>query len=114
MRRPTDVRPTRPRRGPPRGRGWLAAAVAAVFLLITSARGLARFYTDFLWFDELGITSVWRGVLGSKVMLSLGFTAVFFVVLLVNLVVADRLAPTFRPVGPEDEIVARYQEVVGP
>lgn len=83
-------------------------------MLLTSARGFARFYTDFLWFDELGIAQVWRGVLGAKVFLSLGFTALFFVLLLVNLVVADRLAPTFRPVGPEDEIVARYQEVVGP
>ena len=28
--------------------------------------------------------------------------------------IADRLAPTFRPMGTEDEVVARYQEAIGP
>ena len=31
----------------------------------------------------------------------------------VNLVIADRLAPAFRPAGPEDELIERYHELVG-
>ncbi len=41
-------------------------------------------------------------------------TAFFFGLLLANLTIADRIAPRFRPVGPEDEIVQKYREVVGP
>ena len=34
--------------------------------------------------------------------------------MLVSLTIADRIAPRFRPVGPEDELVQRYREAVGP
>ena len=115
MRRPPiDVRPTRQPRRPRQGRIGLAAIVVILFFVATSLRGIASFYTDFLWFDELGFASVWRGVLGAKIGLSLVFTLGFFLLLWVNLVIADRVAPAFRPTGPEDEIVARYQEVIGP
>ena len=33
--------------------------------------------------------------------------------MLPNLTIADRLAPTFRPVGPDDELVQRFREIVG-
>src|SRR5688572_10251854 len=115
MRRPPiDVRPTRQPRRPRQSRVGLVAVVLVLFFVATSLRGIASFYTDFLWFNELGFASVWRGVLGAKIGLSLVFTAGFFVLLWVNLVIADRIAPKFRPTGPEDEIVARYQEVIGP
>jgi uncharacterized protein len=115
MRRPPiDVRPSPAPRRPQRNRIGLAAIIAILFFLLTSLRGIAGFFTDYLWFDEVGLTSVWTGVLGAKVALSVLFVATFFVLLWVNLVIADRLAPTFRPTGPEDEIVARYQEVMGP
>ena len=115
MRRPPiDVRPTRQPRPPRQNRIGLVAIVVILFFVATSLRGIASFYTDFLWFDELGFASVWRGVLGAKVGLSIVFTVGFFLLLWVNLVIADRVAPKFRPTGPEDEIVARYQEVIGP
>ncbi|MEO6712282.1 MAG: UPF0182 family protein, partial [Mycobacteriales bacterium] len=115
MRRPPiDVRPTRQPRHPRQSRVGLVAIVVVLFFVLTSLRGIASFYTDFLWFDELGFASVWRGVLGAKVGLSMVFTLGFFLLLWVNLVLADRVAPKFRPTGPEDEIVARYQEVIGP
>ena len=113
-RSPRQPRPPRSNR-PTRGRPAIIAAGAAIVFLFVTGRGIARFYTDFLWFDEeMGIGRVWSGVLLSKAQLSIGFTLLFFVLLLANLLVADRLAPTFRPLGAEDEIVARYQEVVGP
>jgi hypothetical protein len=114
MRRPTDLpRPPR-RRGLPAGRIGLAVIAAALFLILTSLRGIAGFWTDYLWYQELGLTSVWRAVLGAKVALAAVFTVLFFVVLWVNLTIAERLAPRFRPFGPEEEWVQRYREVVGP
>jgi uncharacterized protein len=107
---PADV----PRR--PLGlRGWLiGAAVAFVFLLL-SVRGLARFYTDYLWFEEVGFTDTWRSLLGAKAIPALIFSAVFFVLLLANLIVADRIAPRYRATaGPEDEIIERYRTYVAP
>ena len=44
------------------------------------------------------------------------FTAVFFVLILSSLLIADRLAPKVRatgPASPEDELVQRYQQVAG-
>jgi uncharacterized protein len=78
----------------------LGAAAAAV--LLTSARAIAGFYTDYLWFDSLEQTSVWAGVLWSKVSLALVFTAVFSGLIWGNLAMARRLAPRVRPPGPEE------------
>lgn len=107
--------PRRPTRGsnPGRGRTWLVVGGVVLFILITSLRGIAGFYTDYLWFDSLGQSEVWRGVLGAKLALSIIFTAAFFLLMWVNLVIADRLAPSFRPAGPEEEFIERYQELVG-
>ncbi|MGH9155975.1 MAG: UPF0182 family protein [Acidimicrobiales bacterium] len=110
MRVPPDA-PRRARRGSKR----IVLLVVGVLLFtgVGSLRGIAHFYTTYLWFDELGYASVWRGVLGSKVLLALIFSGFFFCVLLLNLFIADRLAPRFRSFGPEDELVQRYRQVVG-
>jgi hypothetical protein len=84
-----------------------------LFFLITSLRGIAGFYTDYLWFDSLHLAGVWKGVLGAKLALAAIFTVGFFVLMWVNLVIADRLAPPFRPAGPEEEFIERYHEIVG-
>jgi hypothetical protein len=86
--------------------------VVAAFILLMSLRGIARFYTDYLWFDSLDQTGVWRGVLGAKVVLALLFILIFFGLALANLSIADRLAPAFRVSGPEDELLERYHDLV--
>jgi len=113
MRAPDDL-PRRPRRTghPNRGRTILIAAVVAAFVLLTSLRGIARFYTDYLWYDSVGQSGVWRGVLGAKVILALIFVAVFFVLCWANLFIADRIAPPYRLAGPEDELLERYHDLV--
>ena len=111
MRTPADV----PRRDrvTPRGRAGLIVAAAVVVVLLASIRGVAGFWTDYLWFDALGFTGVWVGVLGAKLALGAVFTAVFFALCWTNLFVADRIAPRFRPAGPEEDVVERYHEMVG-
>ena len=114
MRAPSDMPRRAPRTAAPeRGRTWLVVGGIVLFFLVTSLRGIAGFYTDFLWFDSLGQSGVWRGVLGAKVALALIFTGAFFALMLVNLVIADRLAPPFRPAGPDEEFIERYHEIVG-
>jgi len=112
VRAPTDL--PRIRRRPARGRILLLLIAGALFLILVSLRGVAGFYTDFLWFDELNLTSVWRSVLGVKLALGALFTVLFFALLWANLAIADLIAPTFRPVGPEEQLIERYHEVVGP
>ena len=97
-----------------RFRGWIIGAVVALVVLLFSLRGLAGFYTDYLWFDSLGQGSTWSSLLAARVAPALVFTIVFFVIMFVNLVIADRLAPKYRSMGPEDELIARYQQVAGP
>ncbi len=111
MRVPT-VEPRRRSRF--RFRGWIIGIVVVLVVLLFSLRGLAGFYTDFLWFDSLGQGSTWSSLLAARVAPALVFTIVFFVIMFVNLVIADRLAPKYRAMGPEDELIARYQQVAGP
>ncbi len=75
---------------------------------------MAGFYTDYLWFDSVGFGSTWRGLLWARFAPTAVFTILFFVLMLVSLTVADRLAPRTRTMGPEDELLARYQQSVGP
>jgi uncharacterized membrane protein (UPF0182 family) len=110
MRTPTDL--PRPRRMQ-RGRAVLIAVAVLVVFGLTSLRGLAHFYTDYLWFDELGLTSVWRGTLLTKWVLVGAFSVAFFALLWANLAIAERLAPRFRPLGAEDELVQRYRDTIG-
>jgi uncharacterized membrane protein (UPF0182 family) len=105
--------PRRQPRLPGRGRVLIILGIVVLFLLLTSLRGIAGFYTDYLWFSSLHRASVFRGILGAKVALAVIFTGAFFVMLLVNLVIADRLAPPFRPTGPDEEFLERYHDLVG-
>lgn len=111
MKMPTDL-PRRRTSGTPKGRVGLIALIGVLFVVLASLRGLAVFWTDYLWFQEVRLESVWRGVLGAKIGLFFAFTLLFFAMVWVNLVIADRLAPK----GPSrlDDVVARYREVVGP
>src|SRR5215204_5285967 len=97
MRAPSDMPRRAPRTASPgRGRTWLVVGGVFLFFLITSLRGIAGFYTDFLWFDSLDRSGVWRGVLGAKVALAVIFMVLFFVLAWANLLIPDRIAPPFR------------------
>jgi uncharacterized membrane protein (UPF0182 family) len=106
-----------PRRFPRASRRTRIIVLAAIVLLIlglTSLSGLARFWTDYLWFQSVGFTSVFRGVLLTKLLLAVIFVAIFFGLMYANLIIADRVAPTDAPPGPPDELVNRYRELVSP
>ena len=82
----------------PIGRGrlrlpWLAVGLG-FFVLITVVRIAVSLWTDFLWFDDLGYAETWGRILSAKLTLAFAATALVFAVTSVNLLVAERLAPT--------------------
>jgi uncharacterized membrane protein (UPF0182 family) len=95
-------------------RGWMIITVVLIIVVLFSLRGLAGFYTDYLWFDSVGLSATWRGLLAARFVPALVFTVVFFVIMLANLMIADRIAPGFRSGGSQDEFIARYQRSIAP
>jgi uncharacterized protein len=95
-------------------RGWLIIAAVLLVVLLLSLRGLARVYTDYLWFQDVGFSRTWRSLIGAKLVPAVIFSVLFFALMLVNLIVADRIAPRYRGSGPEDEIIERYRGYVAP
>jgi hypothetical protein len=110
MRTPADL----PRRLPRTSRrfriGVLVVIVVAI-LLLTSLRGLARFWTDYLWFSEVHFTSVFRGVLLTKIALAVVFVIIFLAMLFGSLTIADRVAPQVPAAGPQDDLVERFRQI---
>jgi hypothetical protein len=79
-------------------------------------RGIAILWTEFLWFESVNASSVWTTVLSTQIYLGLIGAVGAFVVVYGSLVVTDRLSPRFQihDLGPEEEIVERFQEWVEP
>ncbi len=96
-----------------RARKITTAVVIAFFVLLLSSSGIARLYTDYLWFDALNSSQVWTTLIGTKLWLALTFSVVFSAMLWGNLYLAGRLAPEVRPLTPEDDLLERYHSLVG-
>lgn len=89
----------------------IVAAVVVVGLLL-SARLLAGFYVDFLWHQSVGRTDVFWGVLGAKATMFALFGGTFVVLAVLNLIIADRLAPTTFSANTHP-LVERFHEFFG-
>src|SRR5680860_1589032 len=90
-----------------RGRAILGFSLFVLLFLLISLRGIASFYTDYLWFDSLGLTSVWSTVLGSKLVLTVIGAVVFFALCFGNMAIAQRIAPPFRASTGDDDLIER-------
>ena len=112
---------TPPRRGstaqarPPatgRSRALLGtAAVLVVGFFLLSA--FADVWTDRLWFASVDYAGVFNKVLGTRVLLFLVFGALMGGFVALNVVVAFRRRPVFRPV-PNDAGLDRYRDALDP
>ena len=113
MRNPEDmVRGSGPNRGMSRRTRTILLALAAVVVVVVfSARAIAGFFTDYLWFSSLGVAGVWRTRLFLQISLGAGFSALFALILFVNLSICDRLRSPM--VNLDDELLNRYNELVG-
>jgi uncharacterized membrane protein (UPF0182 family) len=81
-----------------------------LLLLVFSAKSLSSFYVNLLWFDSVGHSDVYWGILRSKAELAAIFAIGGFVFVLVNLMIADKVAPLTLPNTPEDQTVMRIRE----
>ncbi len=92
--RPKRPAPSRPR---PRRRRIVLGIIVAVVVLIVAFGGRALgFYVDWLWFGEVGFRSVFWTRVWAQLLLGLAAFAAFFVIVVVNLEIARRLAPSYR------------------
>ena len=122
MRNPSDLpRSPFPRRNSTGGFGFNAfkkgraiwTVVFAIFVVGgISARSISGFYVDLLWHDVLGRTDIFWGVITTKISLAAIFVAVFAVAMLINLWLADRLAPENVPVSAEQRALDGYRQLV--
>jgi uncharacterized protein len=95
-------------------RRWPVVAVGilvAGFLILTF---LSNFYIDVLWYREVDLSQVFWTRIWAQAGLASAFFITFFVLLLANLIVTRRLAPTIVALTPEQEIVERFKENIEP
>ena len=80
--------------------------------LLLVARSAATFWTDYLWFDSVSLTSVWTTLFVTRIQLVVAASIVAFILLWATLALADRLSPRsgFFPGGPDDELLQRFQD----
>jgi uncharacterized membrane protein (UPF0182 family) len=76
-----------------RARRWPAILLAGGFAILALSTAVATFYTDVLWFQDLGHADVFWVTLGSRWAVGLTFGALFFAMAYINVVIARRMAP---------------------
>ena len=68
--------------------------VLLCLLLAVFGANIAAFYTDFLWFGEVGQQSVFRRIYGTRVLLFALFGTASFLIAYANLRLADKFSPS--------------------
>ena len=93
-----------------------AAAVLVLFILLNVGKG---FYTEWLWFKDLGYGAVYTTILRTKALVFVVAAVLFCLLFLGNVVLATRLAPRSGdrlwpwPVVSQLQRVTRWSTVVG-
>ena len=97
----------------PRSRALLITAGVLVvgFLLLT---GVASFWTERLWFSSIGYPDVFSRLLWTRVGLFAVFGGLMALAVGLNMYLAWRTRPIFRPASPEQTSLDRYRDAVTP
>jgi uncharacterized membrane protein (UPF0182 family) len=88
----------------------LGVLVAAVFALTA----FSALYTDRLWYQSAGYGQVFSTMLWTKVILFVAFGALLGGAVALNIYLAYRFRPLFRPSSREQSNLDRYRDVVTP
>src|SRR5215470_3094656 len=89
--------------------------VIAVLIVGLSVLGsLVSLYIDWLWYGEVGYRGVFGTVVWTRILLFFLFGLLLAAVVGVNLVVAYRLRPPFRPMSTEQQNLERYRAAIEP
>jgi uncharacterized membrane protein (UPF0182 family) len=87
--------------------------VVLAVLLIVGGIGLSL-YTDLLWFQSVDYAKVFTTVLSTRLMLFVGFGLLMALIVGVNVFLAYRVRPPFRPMSLEQQNLERYRVAVEP
>ena len=109
-REPVPIRPSGS------GRRWPTIIAITVIGVLVTARFFATLWTDYLWYQSVDQTGVWRTLVFTRVGLVIVASLVAFGLFWGNLWLVDRLSPRRRvPTGtPEEELLARFQDWIEP
>ncbi len=88
-------------------------AAGFLLLLLASVSSLSVFYTDLLWFKDLGQPGVFWTRIVSRLAVGLAFGAFAFAVMYINLLIARRMAPAavLSVVGGPDMQLTPQQQI---
>ncbi|MFC1967976.1 UPF0182 family protein [Chloroflexota bacterium] len=110
--------PSRPQRqkvsrGGGSARAWLIGIAGLVFLFILAAVGRG-IYTEWLWFESLGFSSIYTTILATRTWLFFAGALAFLALLMANLILARRLSPAVGDtlvIGQDVVVVHRMADI---
>ncbi|HEX5016332.1 MAG TPA: UPF0182 family protein, partial [Actinomycetes bacterium] len=105
--------PTAPRPGP-RRRGALLLTIAILVVLFIGFTLFASYYTDWLWYRSVDITSVYTTQLWTRLAMFVSFFALAFAAIVATAYLAYRFRPIFRAISLEQQSLDRYRLALDP
>ncbi len=96
-----------------RRRALIIAGVVVVGILIALA-GVSTFYTEILWFRQVGFSDVfWTGI-WARVLLGVVFGVIFAAFILLNLWIVKKITNPARMFTVSDQVLERYRATLQP
>lgn len=91
---------------------WITLGV--VLVLFLGFTGFSALWTEKLWFASIGYSTVFTNLIVTRVVLFLVFGLLMAGIVGLNIYLAYRFRPIFRPHSPEQVSLDRYREAVDP
>lgn len=97
------------------GRSRLILPVVVILIVLVAVfLAFTAIWTDLLWYRSVGFSSVYTKRITTSVLLFFGGALIMIIAIGVNIVIAYRLRPAFRPPSVEQQGLDRYRAVVEP
>ena len=98
----------------PRKLGTLPLTFIILAVLGVVLVSLSGFYVDYLWFNSVQYSSVWRGVLTAKASLFIFFGILTSLAIVINVFIAYKKRPLYVPTSIEADNLERYRAGIEP
>jgi uncharacterized membrane protein (UPF0182 family) len=94
--------------GPSKPNPTFSIVIGVIVALFVASGGIATFYTDVLWYQDLGQVGVFWTRLTSEWLTGVVFAVAFFAIIFANLTIASRMAPK-ATLRATDEVGFRFE-----
>src|SRR5437879_3242523 len=94
-------------------RRWIILG-AILLVLVISVSSVVRFYTDLLWFNEVGFVKVFWKIIWTRAGIGVVGGLAAGLIVLANLEVARRAAPRYRFVTAGTDLTEQYRSAFRP